>query len=493
MATPGIGLIGLAVMGENLALNIANHGFPIAVYNRTRAVTEQYVAHRTAGKPVTPAYTLEEFVRTIARPRSIAIMVQAGKPVDSVLDQLLPLLGPDDLVMDCGNSYFEDTARRSAAIAPTGIHYFGVGVSGGEEGALNGPSIMPGGPEAAYPRIAGVLGAIAAKVPDGPCVAYMGTGAAGHYVKMIHNGIEYGDMQLIVEAYDILSHACGFSAIEIGAIFAEWNRGELDSYLVEISAAVLQSVDRDTGRPIVDVILDRAGQKGTGRWTGQDGLELGVPIPTIEAALWGRNISALKAERLAAAKVLKGPRQSRLRGASAERLVAAVRQALYASKIASYAQGMSLLATASAERGYSLNLPEIARIWKGGCIIRARLLNEIQAAFTRDPRLPNLLLDADFRAAINERQAGWRHTVRTAIGLGIPCPAFGSSLAYFDSYRAARLPANLIQGQRDYFGAHTYERVDRNGAFHTEWLVPEASANGARIVTSQPAGRGGGH
>ncbi|TAK24579.1 MAG: NADP-dependent phosphogluconate dehydrogenase [Chloroflexota bacterium] len=494
MAGSSVGLIGLAVMGENLALNIANNGFQISVYNRTRSVTEKYAATSAVGKPVTPTYSLVEFVSSIDRPRRIAIMVQAGAPVDAVLNQLLPLLAPGDLVMDCGNSYFPDTARRSAAIEPTGIHYFGVGVSGGEEGALKGPAIMPGGPAAAYPLIEPILTKIAAKVPDGACVAYMGTGAAGHYVKMVHNGIEYGDMQLIAEAYDLLSRAGGFSAPELGAIFEEWNQGELDSYLIEITATVLKSIDVDTGKPMVDVILDQAGQKGTGRWTAQDALELGIPIPTIEAALWARNISAFKDERVTAAKSLRGPSVRRLRGAAVDKLVAAVRQALYASKVASYAQGMALLAAASAERSYNLNLGEIARIWKGGCIIRARLLNEIQSAYSRDAGLTNLLLDRDFREAIDERQAGWRHAVRTARALGIPCPATSASLDYYDSYRTARLSANLLQGQRDYFGAHTYQRVDRPGTFHTEWLDEKRGPRpGTRLVSSDPAGPGSGH
>ena len=490
MAKATIGLIGLAVMGENLALNIANKGFPIAVFNRTSAVTEAYMASAAKGKPIAAAFSIEEFVKSLETPRRIIIMVRAGPPVDAVLEQLVPLLQEGDVVMDCGNSHWQDTSRRSQAMEKLGIRYFGVGVSGGEEGALNGPSIMPGGPPEAYRLIEPVLTKIAAQVADGPCVSYMGRGAAGHYVKMVHNGIEYGDMQLIAEAYDLLSRAVGLSAHELAGIFAEWNKGELDSYLIEITARVLSVTDADTKQPMVDAILDKAGQKGTGRWTAQDALDLGIPIPTIEAALWGRNISAFKEERVGASAVLKGPRRGRqLSGKAADRLIESVRQALYASKIASYAQGFALLAAASLERRYELNLAEIARIWKGGCIIRAKLLNEIQAAYTREPNRSNLLLDTEFRNAISQRQAGWRHAVQIARRLGVPCPATSASLDYYDSYRTARLPANLIQAQRDYFGAHTYERVDRPGVFHTEWIGSgglHGPDDGSAVLTSDP-------
>jgi 6-phosphogluconate dehydrogenase len=485
-----IGLIGLAVMGENLALNIANNGIPIAVFNRTSAVTEAYIAGPAKGKPVTAAFAIEEFLDLLESPRKVMIMVRAGPPVDAVLEQLLPFLKPGDIVMDNGNSYWPDTARRSEAMLKLGIHFFGVGVSGGEEGALKGPSIMPGGPAEAYDQIGPILTTIAAKVPDGACVAYMGRGAAGHYVKMVHNGIEYGDMQLIAEAYDLLSRAVGLSAGEVSRLFSEWNRGELDSYLIEITADVLSAVDADTKKPMVDVILDKAGQKGTGRWTAQDALDLGIPIPTIEAALWARNVSAFKEQRVGASAILKGPRARKtLGGRPGDRLIESVRQALYASKIASYAQGMALLAAASLERRYELNLAEIARIWKGGCIIRAKLLNEIQAAYTREPNRENLLLDTQFREEINRRQAGWRHAVRTARQWGIPCPATSASLDYYDSYRSARLPANLIQAQRDYFGAHTYERIDRPGSFHTEWLGSggvHGPHRDSKVLTSDP-------
>jgi 6-phosphogluconate dehydrogenase len=462
-----VGLIGLAVMGQNLALNIERNGFPIAVYNRTTERTEEFLAGPAAGKRIFGARTIEEFVRLLERPRRIILMVQAGPAVDAVLAQLRPYLEPGDVVMDGGNSHYRDTERRGKELAEAGIYYFGTGISGGEEGALKGPSIMPGGPKEAYPLIEPILSRIAAKVEDGPCVTYIGPGGSGHYVKMVHNGIEYGDMQLIAEAYDIMRRGTGMTAPELSEVFAAWNRTELDSYLIEITAKVLAYIDPETGKPIVDVILDKAGQKGTGRWTSQDALELGVPIPTIDAAVWSRNISAMKEERVRASRILHGP--SYQGSLPREQLIEAVRAALYASKISSYAQGMHLLKAASAEYGWNLNLSEIARIWKGGCIIRAKLLNRIQQAFQRDPDLPNLLLDAEFSQAINSRQAHWRWVVQTARAMGVPCPGMSASLDYFESYRQERLPANLIQAQRDYFGAHTYERVDRPGVFHTEW------------------------
>jgi 6-phosphogluconate dehydrogenase len=463
-----VGLIGLAVMGANLARNIRQHGFSIAVYNRTTERTREYLAGPASGSGIAGANTVEEFVSSLERPRRIILMVQAGKPFDAVIDQLVPLLEPGDVVMDGGNSFYRDTDRRSAVLSEHGLNFFGTGISGGEEGALHGPSIMPGGPRDGYEQyLAPVLTAIAAQVADGPCCTYLGPRGAGHYVKMVHNGIEYGDMQLIAEAYALLSRGLGIPAPELSAIFREWNRGELDSYLIEITAKVLAFTDPDTGTPLVDLILDQAGQKGTGRWTSQDALDLGVPIPTIDAAVWSRNISAFKAERVAAAKVIGGG-DGKV-SVPQERLVDAVRDALYAAKIASYAQGMALLRAASAEYGFGLNLAEVARIWKGGCIIRARLLNDIQSAFQRDPELPNLLIDDRFRDVLLSHQDAWRLAVGTAVGAGIPSPATGASLAYFDSYRSARLPANLIQGQRDFFGAHTYARLDRDGVFHTQW------------------------
>lgn len=467
MSQQDIGLIGLAVMGENLALNIANHGFSVAVYNRTAERTRAFVERVGPGRNIIGTYSLAELVAALERPRRIILMVKAGQPVDDVLIQLRPLLEPGDIVIDGGNSYFKDTERRAEEMAAAGFRYIGTGISGGEEGALKGPSIMPGGPREAYELVAPILTRIAAQVADGPCCTHIGPGGAGHYVKMVHNGIEYGDMQLIAEVYDILRRGTRLTAEEMSGLFNEWNQGELNSYLIEITAKVLAYRDQETGQPLVDLILDRAGQKGTGKWTSQNALDLGVPIPTIDAAIWSRNMSAFKAERVKASEVLAGPTawpEMRL-----SRLLDALRHALYAAKISSYAQGMSLLRVASQEYGYNLNLAEIARIWKGGCIIRARLLDEIQAAFTASPDLPNLLLAPPFVDALTAAQEDWRAVVQQARHMGVPCPALNSSLDYYDSYRRSRLPANLIQAQRDYFGAHTYERVDRPGSFHTEW------------------------
>jgi 6-phosphogluconate dehydrogenase len=465
MALSDIGLIGLAVMGENLALNMRHHGFSVSVYNRTAERTKTLVAGR--GHELEPTYSIAEFVASLARPRRIFLMVQAGAPVDDVIAQLRPYLEPGDIVMDGGNSYYKDTERRTKTMEDAGFHYFGVGVSGGETGALLGPSIMPGGSRPAYPLIEPILTAIAAKVPDGPCCAYMGPGGAGHYVKMVHNGCEYGIMQLIAESYDILQTGLGLTAPKLAEIYAKWNEGELNSYLVEITAKVLAYVDPETGKPLVDLIQDQAGQKGTGKWTSQDAADLGVPIPTIDAALWARNLSALKQERVAASKILTGPLGKS--GPGDPTLMADVRDALYAGMILSYAQTMAMLRAASHEYSYGLNLSEIARIWKGGCIIRSKLLNPIQAAFGRDPELVNLLVDAEFASLINGLQEKVGKIVRTAIEMGVAIPALSSSLAYYDSYRRARLPVNLIQAQRDFFGAHTYQRIDEPGTFHTEW------------------------
>ena len=465
MAQSDIGLIGLAVMGENLALNMAHHGHKVSVYNRTAARTRELVEGR--GKVLHGTYDIPEFIASLERPRQIFLMVKAGPPVDEILAQLKPHLEPGDIVMDGGNSYYKDTERRSKEMAAAGIHYFGVGVSGGEAGALEGPSIMPGGPAEAYPRVGPILEAIAAQVADGPCCAYMGPRSAGHYVKMVHNGCEYGVMQLIAETYDVLRTAFGLSAPRLSEIFGAWNQGELNSYLVEITTKVLAYTDPETGRPLVDLILDQAGQKGTGKWTTQDAADLGIPIPNIDAALWARNISALKSERLAASKVLTGP--SVAPEPIDQGFVAAVRDALYAGMIISYAQAMSLLRAASHEYDYGLNLAVIARIWKGGCIIRSKLLNPIQAAFTRNPDLANLLVDEEFSVRINALVPRLRQVIQKAIDLGVPTPALSASLAYFDSYRKASLPVNLIQAQRDFFGAHTYQRTDRSGVFHTEW------------------------
>jgi 6-phosphogluconate dehydrogenase len=469
MTTAKIGLIGLAVMGQNLVLNLERNGYTVAVYNRTTATMEEFVAAHP-GKKLVGSPTLDEFVASLERPRKILIMVKAGKPVDVVIDALLPLLEPGDLVMDGGNSYFRDTDRRSQELTAKGFNFMGVGVSGGEEGALWGPSIMPGGPHETWLTVQKMLEAISAKAPeDGkPCVVYLGPRGAGHYVKMVHNGIEYGDMQLIAEAYDILQSALGLGAAELADIFSEWNQGELDSFLIEITAKIFRRMDEESGQPLVDMVLDKAAQKGTGKWTSQDALDLGAPIPTINSAVVGRIISSQKDERLAAAKVLPARAEEKYTGDKAA-LIDAVRQALYASKISAYAQGMAMLGMASQEYGYNLNLGEVAAIWRAGCIIRARFLNRITEAFVRQPDLPNLLLDEQLGQAVVERLPAWRHVVQTAVGMGIPAPAFSESLAYYDSYRSARLPANLIQAQRDFFGAHTYERVDKPGIFHSSW------------------------
>jgi len=461
------GLIGLAVMGQNLVLNVERNGFSVAVYNRTAARTEEFMAGPAQGKSIRPGYTLEEFVGSLKRPRKIMIMVKAGAPVDGVIEQLKPLLDPGDLLIDGGNSFFGDTERRAKELEAVGILYLGSGVSGGEYGALWGPSIMPGGQREAWESVQSILTAISAKVNGEPCVAYIGPRGAGHYVKMVHNGIEYGDMQLIAEAYDILHRAGGLSAARLHEVFAEWNRGELGSYLIEITADILAKLDEQTGQPLVDVILDEAKQKGTGKWTSQSALDLGAPTPTINAAVESRIISAYKDERVAASKVLSGP-EIRYDG-DRQPLIADVRAALYAAKICSYAQGFALLRAASEEYDYGLDLGEIARIWRGGCIIRAEFLNDIRAAFQKDPELPNLLLAPYFKEAVEMRQGALRRVIQTAVRLGIPCLAFSASLAYYDAYRTARLPANLTQAQRDYFGAHTYRRLDKEGSFHTEW------------------------
>jgi 6-phosphogluconate dehydrogenase len=407
-------------------------------------------------------------MRALERPRRILTMVPAGKPVDDVVAHLRPHLQQGDILIDGGNSFFQDTERRCRELAAAGLEFVGMGVSGGEEGALHGPSLMPGGSAEAWQALAPILTAIAAKAEDGePCVAPIGPRGAGHYVKMVHNGIEYGDMQLIAEVYDLLHRGAGLSNAELAVLFDEWNRVELRSYLVEITARILGVADPDTGRPLVDLILDEAQQKGTGKWASQSALDVGAPIPTINAAVEARILSALKAERSAASRVLRGP--SPAFGGDRARLVDAARQALHASKITSYAQGLALLRIASREYGYEIQPGEVARIWRAGCIIRARLLGDIRDAYRRDPALVNLLLDDAFRTAVEERQQAWRFVVQSAVGLGIPVPALAASLAYFDAYRSERLPANLTQAQRDYFGAHTYRRTDREGSFHTEW------------------------
>lgn len=470
MAKRTFGVIGLAVMGENLALNVESRGFPIAVYNRTAAKTEKFMEVRAQGKDIKAAYSLEEFVQTLERPRNILVMVKAGRPVDAVIDQLKPLLDEGDTIIDGGNSLYNDTERRTKDLESSGFGFVGMGVSGGEEGALKGPSLMPGGTEAGYRDLEPILTKIAAQVDDGPCVTYIGPGGAGHYVKMVHNGIEYGDMQLIAEAYDLMKNALGLTGEELEKVFSEWNRtDELDSFLIEITADIFSNFDPKTNKPLVDSILDAAGQKGTGRWTVVSSLELGVPIPTIYAAVNARVMSSYKEERVAASKQITGP-TAKYEGDKQE-FINKVRDALYCSKMCSYAQGMVLLSEASKHFNFNLNLAEIARIWKGGCIIQAGFLDKIKKAYDDEPDLANLLLAPEFKQSIVERQDAWREVLATANKLGIAVPAFSSSLDYFDSYRRASLPQNLTQAQRDYFGAHTYERVDSpRGEFsHTEW------------------------
>ncbi len=463
-----IGLIGLAVMGENLALNIERNGFPIAVFNRSYEKTDALLKGRAKGLKFVGAKTPAELVAALERPRRIITMVKAGGPVDAVIDELRPLLESGDILVDGGNSHFTDTDRRVSALEPTGIKFFGMGVSGGEEGALWGPSIMPGGDEATYRHLEPILTKIAAKADSGPCVTYVGKKSAGHFVKMVHNGIEYGDMQLIAEAYDLLRYGLGLGSAEIADVFADWNAGDLQSFLIEITAKIVNFRDDKGGRkPLIDAIVDAAGQKGTGKWTTQAALDLGVAIPTITAAVDARIMSSQRATRLVAAKVYPPAPKPITSGKKAA--TEQIRAALYASKICSYAQGFVLLAEASKSFGYGVKLGEMARIWKGGCIIRAVFLDRIRQAFDRDPQLANLLLDKDFAKAVKSRVESWRKTVQLGVKLGIALPAMSASLAYFDGFRRARTPANLIQGQRDFFGAHTYERLDREGIFHTEW------------------------
>jgi 6-phosphogluconate dehydrogenase len=462
------GVLGLGVMGANLALNVERNGLSVAVYNRSYERTEDLLEGDARGKNIVGFETLEAFVEALETPRRILLMVKAGAPVDSVIEALRPLLAEGDILIDGGNSHFPDTDRRAEALGAGGIHFFGMGVSGGEEGALNGPSLMPGGDRETYRHLQPVLEKIAAVADTGPCVTYVGAGSAGHFVKMVHNGIEYGDMQLIAEAYDLMRRVLGMSTAEIAATFADWNRGELESYLIEIAGKVVNFPDdRDRSRPLIDAILDRAGQKGTGKWTTGAALDLGVPVPTITAAVDARILSGMKEIRAAAARVYAdGVKAAGIdRGEALE----ALRASLYAAKISSYAQGFDLMRRADAEYGYGLVPDEIARIWKAGCIIRARFLDRIREAFRREPDLEHLLLDEAFRADVERRVADWRRTVVLAVECGLPVPALSASLAYFDGFRRERLPANLIQALRDFFGAHTYERVDRAGTFHTEW------------------------
>lgn len=467
-----IGLIGLAVMGENLALNIESRGFRIAVFNRTTSVVDHLLAGRAKGKRFVGCHSLDELVAALAKPRKVMLMIKAGPAVDAMIDQLLPLLSPGDVIIDGGNTHYADTERRTQYVESKGLLFIGTGVSGGEEGALRGPSLMPGGSQAAWPLVKPIFQAIAAKVgpkDDIPCCEWVGPRGAGHYVKMVHNGIEYGDMQLICEAYFLLRQVLGLSNRELYDVFAEWNRGELDSYLIEITRDVLSVKDPETGNDLVDMILDKAGAKGTGKWMSQLALDLGVPSTLVTEAVYARSLSALKDARERASKVLQGP-GGQYQG-DKQRFVEQVRQALYASKISSYAQGFVQLQAAAAEHQWPLDYGSVALLWRGGCIIRARFLERIKDAFDADAKLENLLLAPYFTQAVHQAQDAWRHVVMTSFALGIPAPAFSTALTYYDGYRTARLPANLLQAQRDYFGAHTYERVDRPGTFHTDWLA----------------------
>ena len=464
-----IGLIGLAVMGENLVLNMESKGFRVSVFNRTTEVTEKFAANRGAGKNIVPTKTIEEFVASLAKPRKMMIMVKAGAAVDAVIDQLLPHLEKGDVVIDGGNSLYSDTQRREAALSAKGLNYLGIGVSGGEEGALKGPSLMPGGTKEAWEIVSPIYRKIAAQVDGEPCCRYMGSGGAGHYVKMVHNGIEYGDMQLICEAYAILHDVLGLNADELHEVFDTWNKGDLDSFLIEITANIFRRKDPETGKPLVDVILDKAGQKGTGKWTLQSAIDQTVVVSTINAAVEARVLSSMKDQRVRASKILPKAQASKYEGDRAK-LIDSVRDALYASKVISYAQGFTLFAADGKHYGWELHFGDIATIWRGGCIIRAKFLNRIKEAFDRNPQLENLMLDPFFTDVLAKTQANWRLAVSIAIQAGVAVPAFAASLSYFDSYRQERLPANLLQAQRDYFGAHTYERIDKPGTFHTEWL-----------------------
>ena len=466
-----IGLIGLAVMGENLVLNMESRGYSVAVFNRTVSKVDNFINGGAKGKNIKGCHSIEELTESLKSPRKIMLMVKAGKPVDDFIEMILPHIYKGDIIIDGGNSHFPDTIRRTKYVEEKGLFYIGTGVSGGEEGALKGPSIMPGGSQDAWPHLKPIFQAISAKVADGtPCCEWVGNNGAGHYVKMCHNGIEYGDMQMICEAYMLMEQVLGLTANEMHDVFAEWNEGELDSYLIEITRDILGKKDPETGKPMVDVILDTAGQKGTGKWTSQSALDLGIPVQTIAEAVFARTMSAIKEERVAASKVLSGPNAA-FDGDKKE-MIEMIRKALYASKICSYAQGYQLMKAAAVEYGWDLDFGNIALLWRGGCIIRARFLGKIKEAFDKRPDLPNLLLDSYFKNVIEENQDAWRKVVAMAVEKGIPVPAFSSALAYYDGYRRERLPANLLQAQRDYFGAHTYERVDRPRGefFHTEWL-----------------------
>lgn len=472
MSKQQIGVVGMAVMGKNLALNIESRGYSVSIYNRTTSKTEAVVAENPEKKLVLTR-TVEEFVESLEQPRRILLMVQAGKGTDATIQSLLPHLDKGDVLIDGGNTFFKDTIRRSKELAESGVNFIGTGVSGGEEGALKGPAIMPGGQKEAYDLVAPILEEIAAVAEDGEaCVAYIGPNGAGHYVKMVHNGIEYGDMQLIAESYHLLRNVAGLSVEEIAEVFTEWNKGELDSFLIELTATALTKKDPETGKPMVDIILDRAGNKGTGKWTSQSALDLGVPLPLITESVFARYISALKEERVEASKVLPKPASYTVEVDKAE-LVEKIRQALYFSKVMSYAQGFAQMRTASEEYDWNLQYGEIAKIFRAGCIIRARFLQKITDAYDHKPDLKNLMLDNYFMDIARNYQDSVRDIIGIAVKSGVPIPTFSSAIAYYDSYRTADLPANIIQAQRDYFGAHTYERTDKAGTFHFDWYGNE--------------------
>jgi len=470
MSTYDIGLIGLAVMGENLVLNMEDHGFSVAVFNRTTSKVDAFMNGRAKGKNIKGCHSIEELIHSLKSPRKVMLLVKAGQPVDKFIDMIVPHLEKGDIIIDGGNSHFPDTIRRTKYVEENDMLYIGTGVSGGEEGALRGPSIMPGGSAAAWPHLKPIFQSIAAKVADGsPCCEWIGNDGAGHFVKMVHNGIEYGDMQMICEAYWIMKKVLGMTTEEMADVFKEWNKGELDSYLIEITGDIMAKRDEDTGNPMVDMILDTAGQKGTGKWTSEAALDLGIPAPTVAEAVFARAMSAIKEERVTASKDLKGPAPA-FTGDKKD-FIEKIRKALYASKICSYAQGFQLMRAAAEDYKWDLNYGDIAMMWRGGCIIRAQFLGNIKDAFDKNPKLQNLLLDDYFKTVIDKNQEAWRDVVMMAVKNGLPVPAFSSALSYFDGYRSEVLPANLLQAQRDYFGAHTYERVDkpRGEFFHTNW------------------------
>ncbi|PAE24320.1 NADP-dependent phosphogluconate dehydrogenase [Bacillus sp. 7894-2] len=468
MTNSQFGVIGLAVMGKNLAMNIESRGYSVSVFNRSREKTDEMLKE-VEGRNFKGTYTIEEFVDSLEKPRKIMLMVKAGGPTDATIEQLKPLLDKGDILIDGGNTFFVDTQRRNKELSELGIHFIGTGVSGGEEGALKGPSIMPGGQKEAYELVAPIFQDIAAKVNGEACTTYIGPDGAGHYVKMVHNGIEYGDMQLISESYFLLKNILGLTAEELHEVFADWNKGELDSYLIEITADIFTKKDEETGKPLVDVILDTAGQKGTGKWTSQSALDLGVPLPIITESVFARFISAMKEERVNASKVLRGPAGQDFTG-DKNAFIESVRKALYMSKICSYAQGFAQMRAASEEYGWDLKYGDIAMIFRGGCIIRAQFLQKIKEAYDREPGLKNLLLDPYFKEIVESYQDAAREIISVAVKNGIPVPCFAAALSYYDSYRTETLPANLLQAQRDYFGAHTYQRTDKEGIFHTNWM-----------------------